>query len=151
MDVNSKQVAGTHYRAPVQHWDFVLINGLDYLRGCASKYITRARKKGNGRQDLLKAQHYVEKLMSPECAAVLAAWPHMQGVSVLKFADANALDSNEIVMLHTLCHPIGTSRDAQLAAMQRLCDALGTVANAYQPHPHWLEGEPTGAYIDQDG
>ena len=59
---NEKQVGGSHYRSEMQHWDFVEDNGVGYLEGCATKYVTRWRKK-NGLQDLEKAGHYIDKLI----------------------------------------------------------------------------------------
>lgn len=58
---NTRQVGGAHYASAYQHWDFVyeVLNG-DYLRGCASKYAVRWRKK-NGMQDLEKLAHYIQK------------------------------------------------------------------------------------------
>ncbi len=63
MNPNEKQVAGSHYAGAYQHWDFVrlALQGR-YLEGCATKYISRWRKK-NGLQDLEKACHYVEKIL----------------------------------------------------------------------------------------
>lgn len=58
---NEQQVGGDHYRCKYQHWDFVMENCLNYLQGCATKYVARWRKK-NGVQDLEKALHYVQKL-----------------------------------------------------------------------------------------
>lgn len=58
---NDMQVGGTHYAAEYQHWDVVEDWGVGYLEGCATKYLTRWRKK-NGLQDLEKALHYTEKL-----------------------------------------------------------------------------------------
>lgn len=60
MSANDKQIAGTHYQGTYQHWDFVEDTGIGYLLGCATKYISRWRKK-NGTQDLEKALHYLEK------------------------------------------------------------------------------------------
>lgn len=61
---NDRQVAGTHYQSEFQHWDFVsTCLEARYLEGCASKYVTRCYKK-NGAQDLEKAIHYLEKLIS---------------------------------------------------------------------------------------
>lgn len=62
MSANERQVGGLHYRSTLQHWDLVEEHGLGYLEGCASKYVTRWRRKG-GLQDLEKADHYVEKLI----------------------------------------------------------------------------------------
>jgi hypothetical protein len=57
---NDRQVAGTHYRSPIQHWDYVWANDLNYFEAQVTKYVTRARKK-NGLQDLQKALHFLEK------------------------------------------------------------------------------------------
>jgi hypothetical protein len=59
---NAVQVGGEHYRSQFQHWDWVIANNLGYLEGCATKYIARWRKK-NGLEDLLKARHYLDKLI----------------------------------------------------------------------------------------
>ena len=59
---NSSQVGGGHYKAHIQHWDFVIANDLGYFEGQITKYITRWRKK-NGVQDLLKARHFLDKLI----------------------------------------------------------------------------------------
>lgn len=60
MTANSRQVAGTHYKSGIQHWDYVVANDLDYFQGQITKYVTRWKKK-NGLADLLKAQHFLEK------------------------------------------------------------------------------------------
>lgn len=60
--VNAQQIGGKHYKTAIEHWDFVMHNGLNYLEGNATKYITRARKK-NGLEDLRKGLHYVDKLV----------------------------------------------------------------------------------------
>lgn len=61
MSTNKIQHGGTHYREKeYQHWDWVCDIGLPYLLGCATKYVSRWRKKG-GELDLAKAIHYVEK------------------------------------------------------------------------------------------
>jgi hypothetical protein len=57
---NSHQVGGSHYRTPIQHWDYVWANNLDYFQGQIIKYVTRWSKK-NGVEDLKKAQHFLEK------------------------------------------------------------------------------------------
>ena len=62
MSANDKQVGGDHYKSGYQHWDFVIETQMHYLLACATKYITRHRKK-NGKQDLEKSLHYVEKFL----------------------------------------------------------------------------------------
>ena len=49
-----------HYATAYIHWDLVLNTRMGYLEGCATKYVSRWRKKG-GIQDLEKALHYVNK------------------------------------------------------------------------------------------
>lgn len=60
MSANNTQIGGKHYKSEYQHWDFVQDMGLGYLIGCATKYVARHRKK-NGKQDLEKAVHYINK------------------------------------------------------------------------------------------
>lgn len=62
MSANDKQVAGTHYKSDIAHWDYVVANDLDYFQGQITKYVTRWKKK-NGITDLLKAQHFLEKYL----------------------------------------------------------------------------------------
>ena len=64
-DTQSRQVAGDHYvKLVVQPWDamgawFPPESFHDYLLMNAIKYI--ARDKGNRRDDIAKAHHYLEK------------------------------------------------------------------------------------------
>lgn len=57
---NDRQVGGQHYQSPIQHWDYVVANNLDYFQGQITKYVTRWRNK-NGVQDLEKARHFLDK------------------------------------------------------------------------------------------
>lgn len=96
--VNKIQVGGDHYKSNYQHWDWVVATGLDYLAGCATKYITRWRKK-NGLQDLQKAAHYLDKLIevAPELIATQRT-PFGTQTSVAEtvgFVRANKLDQIE--------------------------------------------------------
>lgn len=61
LKANEMQVGGDHYRSSMQHWDVVSKWNVPYLEGCASKYVSRWRKK-NGLQDLEKAVHFATKL-----------------------------------------------------------------------------------------
>lgn len=64
VDPNKRQVGGSHYRlVEYQHWDLVADNGLNYFEGQITKYVARWRKKA-GLQDLEKAIHYLDKLVS---------------------------------------------------------------------------------------
>lgn len=60
---NEIQHGGQHYKgAKIQHWDFIVDNKIGYLEGCASKYLSRHKMK-NGLEDILKAEHYVQKIL----------------------------------------------------------------------------------------
>lgn len=62
---NDKQVDGDHYKSPIQHWDYVVANDLDYFQGQITQYVGRWKKK-NGIKDLEKAQHFLEKYIEIE-------------------------------------------------------------------------------------
>ena len=63
MSVNETQVGGTHYsKNAIQVWDFIVANNIGYLEGNIIKYVCRYQDK-NGLQDLLKARHYLDKLI----------------------------------------------------------------------------------------
>ena len=61
-DANAVQIGGDHYKTEIQPWDFIVANDLGYLEGNIIKYVSRYKKKG-GMADLLKAQHYLQKLI----------------------------------------------------------------------------------------
>ena len=63
MSANEIQVAGSHYKTKaIQPWDYIAANELGYFEGNIVKYVSRWRDKG-GVQDLLKARHYLDKLI----------------------------------------------------------------------------------------
>lgn len=62
---NGQQVDGNHYQTEIQPWDFIEANKLTFIEGNIVKYVTRHRKK-NGVRDLMKAKHYLEKLIEIE-------------------------------------------------------------------------------------
>lgn len=63
-NANKTQIGGDHYKSAdgvgEEHWDRVNRLGLDYFQACITKYVERCWKK-NGIQDLLKAQHFIQK------------------------------------------------------------------------------------------
>lgn len=66
MSANEVQHGGDHYKTQaIQVWDYVTSNNIPYLEGNAIKYLSRWRSKG-GIEDLLKAKHYVEKIIENE-------------------------------------------------------------------------------------
>ncbi len=103
MSANEMQHGGDHYKmgGQCQHWDFVEANGLGYLEGCASKYVSRWRRK-NGVEDLQKADHYIMKLIEtgrPNRRAV-----DEEPIPVSVFAAANGLDWREQEVVEILAH-----------------------------------------------
>lgn len=61
-----KQVSGNHYKdCGIQPIEYIHANGLSYLEGNVIKYTTRHSKK-NGKQDILKAIHYLELILEME-------------------------------------------------------------------------------------
>lgn len=115
--VNKYQVGGEHYSrgGAIQHWDLVELNGLGYLEGCATKYVTRWRNK-NGVQDLEKAVHYITKLIylsRPSYVTILGMqfsrkplrsnrvrYPLV--VSLEAYSEAYELTKNEELIIHLL-------------------------------------------------
>jgi hypothetical protein len=64
--VSKFQWGGDHYRKlPIQVWDFIAANKLDYFQGNVVKYVSRYKDK-NGLEDLRKAQHYIAKIIENE-------------------------------------------------------------------------------------
>jgi hypothetical protein len=69
MPANDQQVGGSHYKGKayyqgheLQHWDLVKIFEWDYFQAQVIKYVMRYKDK-NGGQDLLKAMHFLEKML----------------------------------------------------------------------------------------
>ena len=63
MTANDEQIGGRHYiEKAIQPWDFIVQNNMGYLEGCIIKYVSRYKEK-NGIEDLIKASHYLEKLI----------------------------------------------------------------------------------------
>mgnify|MGYP003636557414 FL=1 len=59
-----KQVGGQHYKdCSIQPVEYIFQNGLDYFEGNVVKYITRHRKKGEGKKDVEKAIHYAQLIL----------------------------------------------------------------------------------------
>ena len=52
-----------HYALPIEPWDFIAANGIGFFEGSAIAYLCRWKAKG-GVADLLKAKHFVEKLIA---------------------------------------------------------------------------------------
>jgi hypothetical protein len=60
------QVGGQHYKdMAIQPAEFIQRNGISWCAGNAIKYVCRHKSK-NGKQDLLKAIHYLQLLIEWE-------------------------------------------------------------------------------------
>lgn len=67
---NDIQHGGTHYKdMTIEPWDFISSNQLDFLEGSVVKYVSRWRRKA-GLEDLMKAQHFLAKLIEVEQAKI---------------------------------------------------------------------------------
>ena len=63
MSANEEQVGGRHYiEKSIQPWDYIIANNMGYLEGNIIKYVSRYKEK-NGLEDLIKAAHYLDKLI----------------------------------------------------------------------------------------
>ena len=65
---NDRQVAGDHYKKrPIQPWDVVdqgpLEQAIGFYRYNALKYVMHAGDKGDFKEDIQKAEHYIQKLL----------------------------------------------------------------------------------------
>lgn len=102
-DANSRQVGGDHYKTEYEHWDFIEETGTGYLEGVASKYVTRWRKK-DGRKDLEKASHYVQKIRELLLAGVKTSPESLRsedqlanyGSCFAAFCDVNLSSDSEV-------------------------------------------------------
>ena len=62
-----KQVGGSHYKdCKIQPVEFIVGNDLTFLEGNIIKYVTRHRRKGEGRKDIEKVIHYAEMILEME-------------------------------------------------------------------------------------
>lgn len=93
---NERQVAGEHYKAKYQHWDWVVQTQLPYLPAQVSKYLTRWKKK-NGLQDLEKAKHFLDKFIEEESARKSLALDNTE-----KFTADNEVGAVERTIIHNL-------------------------------------------------
>lgn len=65
-DPLNRQEGGDHYKKwTIQPVEFAMVNGLDLCQANIVKYVCRFRDKG-GKEDLLKARHYIDLLISFE-------------------------------------------------------------------------------------
>ena len=62
-----KQVGGRHYKdCKIQPVEYIVGNDLTFLEGNIIKYVTRHRRKGEGKKDIEKVIHYAEMILEME-------------------------------------------------------------------------------------
>ena len=57
-----KQVGGNHYQMPIQPIEYIVKNDIPYREANVIKYVSRHKNK-NGKEDILKAIHYLEMIL----------------------------------------------------------------------------------------
>jgi len=66
MKASETQQGGNHYKNfKIQPTEFIYKNGLGFIEGNVIKYVMRHKEK-NGKEDLLKAKHYIDLLLEYE-------------------------------------------------------------------------------------
>lgn len=65
MSALDTQVSGNHYKMPIQPVEFIHKNNIPYLEGNVIKYTCRHKSK-NGKEDILKAIHYLQLILELE-------------------------------------------------------------------------------------
>ena len=62
MSALERQEGGSHYNMTIQPIEFIEKNGLGFSEANVIKYVCRHKRK-NGKEDLLKARHYIDLLI----------------------------------------------------------------------------------------
>ena len=62
-EINRAVKTPVHYNKGIECWDYILSHQLGFLEGNIIKYVTRYKFK-NGKEDLLKAREYLDKLIA---------------------------------------------------------------------------------------
>ena len=142
---NTRQVGGKHYiRSDMQHWDFAYaIHGRGYFQGQITKYVTRWRFKG-GVQDLLKASHFLQKLMElqraePWYRRLLLRFEMVDEDHVEIFLRANSISLREALIIKAVSY----GDMASLARASRWLSQLINIVGVGTP------ASATSAYVDQ--
>jgi hypothetical protein len=129
-DANTRQVGGAHYGgAQYQHWDWVDDNNLCYLAGVATKYICRWKTK-DGRKDLEKALHYVQKLQELRTAHPERLGVVRRCINLERIVSLYNLTNTETLALFMLTTYTNTS---ELETVTIMLAAMLEVVNATQP------------------
>lgn len=143
MNPSERQVGGTHYKVRengVGHWDYVTLVNAPYLEGCATKYISRWKKK-NGIVDLEKALHFLEKrLFSVNKGLGALRGARRSEKEFMLFCEDNDIKYDERLMIDTALH--WKRPDELVCVVEKL--------RSFIEQQKELEGGPTSAYVNQD-
>lgn len=159
MSANDRQHGGDHYKNKAasdgrQHWDVVGdCFGPGYYVGCATKYAARWKDK-NGLEDLLKADHFVDKLAEfiqsdewfPRRPAAISAWlntlePREMEFCRLLFDEGNdlaSLDKAKAILAElikeaeAIPYSVPSATKRVVASLGRICyeDAVTVLINS---------------------
>ena len=144
MSANDKQVGGRQYQTSggVQHWDYCDANDVPYLESACTKYVLRWREK-NGLQDLLKAQHYLQKRIENQLAGTGAPrGGRMNFGEYIKFVNGSGLTERELE-LEIITHVMHWSSPEELETAWLALEEL-------IKHASPEDGDATPAYVNQD-
>lgn len=102
MKATEVQVGGNHYKQfKIQPIEFCMKNGLNACQTNIVKYICRYKHK-NGKEDLLKALHYVELWEQ----FIKGGMPNVKSelfMPVYAFYEANLLSDEQHTIIHYVC------------------------------------------------
>lgn len=139
--VDARQVGGTHYKTGYGHWDFAAeYYGPGYFKGQVTKYVVRWRKK-NGVQDLEKAHHFLDKLLTLDWSEL--NW-HLWGTYPMRLpqlVEENGLGRMEADVIEA----VSLARDD--AGLQRAMKALLVLLDAAREEQE--SGPQAHGYVDQ--
>lgn len=149
---NTRQVGGSHYASPYQHWDFVHDAKLDYFQAQVTKYVYRWRKK-NGTEDLSKAAHVLQKYIELRGLRgyVRSMWDTLWRAGVCgyrrftlaeKFIAENSVGDAEAAIIINVS--VGDGASLRLAA-----DVLGLLLS-YELQSNACGSDATSRYVNQD-
>jgi hypothetical protein len=135
---NATQIGGSHYKTEgVQHWDIVDTYEVCYLAGCATKYLTRFRRK-NGLQDLQKAQHYIAKMIEARGKYHGRTEGDVPEIALQTFLADNGITGIEREPIRLV---FNWTKPAQLKSAAAWVEAL---------IEEFAGSTPTGSYVNQD-
>lgn len=138
MTANEKQIGGTHYKSSLQHWDLALMHsGTAYHINCATKYLSRYKKKGFALQDLEKALHYTEKVIEAELGLASGYIPDS---TIYRFCEVNELGDDVYRILRILWQSADVSPAKPL--LERLIEVVKTELNNLKIEPKRSEIAP---------